>query len=160
MVKEEIVEGLKEAIARGESLNKAMMSFYNAGYPAQDIEEAAMYLEAPRLPQNIPVSQPVSKPTIPSFQEPETEQPEESSTLASPIIPQPSDQQEQKNLQQLPSLQQPQSIQKVSNYDVAPSPLGAVMIFVLVFFLLFLVGVLITAFLFKEELSGFFNEFL
>ncbi len=51
MVKEEILEGLKYAVARGETLPKAMMSFYNAGYSKQDIEEAARALQASQLPQ-------------------------------------------------------------------------------------------------------------
>ena len=51
MVKEEIIEGLKYAVARGETLPKAMMSFYNAGYSKEDIEEAARVLQAPQLPQ-------------------------------------------------------------------------------------------------------------
>lgn len=51
MVKEEILAGLKYAVARGETLPKAMMSFYNAGYSKQDIEEAARALQAPQLPQ-------------------------------------------------------------------------------------------------------------
>lgn len=41
MVKEEIVSGLRQAISKGEPLEKAMMSFYNAGYKKEDIEEAA-----------------------------------------------------------------------------------------------------------------------
>ena len=58
MVKEEIVEGLKYAVAKGESLPKAMMSFYNAGYLKKDVEEAARALQAPQLPQTQQVTQP------------------------------------------------------------------------------------------------------
>ncbi|GAH73722.1 unnamed protein product [marine sediment metagenome] len=54
MVKEEIVEGLKYAVAKGESLPKAMMSFYNAGYLKKDVEEAARALQVPQLPQTQP----------------------------------------------------------------------------------------------------------
>jgi nitrogen fixation/metabolism regulation signal transduction histidine kinase len=38
---QEILAGLKNSMSRGESLKDAMMSFYNAGYPRQEIEEAA-----------------------------------------------------------------------------------------------------------------------
>lgn len=58
MVKEEIVEGLKYAVAKGESLPKAMMSFYNAGYLKKDVEEAARVLQAPQLPQTQQSTQP------------------------------------------------------------------------------------------------------
>ena len=41
---EEIFGGLKSAVERGESLQKAMMTFYRAGYKKEEIEEAAKYL--------------------------------------------------------------------------------------------------------------------
>jgi hypothetical protein len=41
MAKEELVEGLKVAVSKGEPLETAMMSFYNAGYKKEDIEAAA-----------------------------------------------------------------------------------------------------------------------
>jgi hypothetical protein len=41
MVHEEIIGGLISALSRGEPLQKAMMTFYNAGYGKQEIEEAA-----------------------------------------------------------------------------------------------------------------------
>lgn len=44
MVKRELVEGLKNAIERGEPTEKAMMSFYNAGYGKKDIEDASKVL--------------------------------------------------------------------------------------------------------------------
>jgi len=46
MVKEELVEGLKTAMIRGDSLQKAMFSFYNAGYKKAEIEEAARLLQS------------------------------------------------------------------------------------------------------------------
>jgi len=54
MPKEEIIEGLKYAVAKGESLPEAMMSFYNAGYSKEEIEEAARILQAPQLPSQQP----------------------------------------------------------------------------------------------------------
>jgi hypothetical protein len=41
MVNEEIVGGLVSALSRGESLEKAMMTFYNAGYNKEEIEDSA-----------------------------------------------------------------------------------------------------------------------
>ena len=41
MVKEELMEGLRLAVLKGESLEHAMATFYNAGYKKEDIEEAA-----------------------------------------------------------------------------------------------------------------------
>jgi hypothetical protein len=42
MVNQEILGGLISALERGESLKKAMMSMYSAGYKKEEIEEAAM----------------------------------------------------------------------------------------------------------------------
>jgi hypothetical protein len=44
MINEAIFSGLITALARGESLQNAMFSFYNAGYEKQEIEEAAREL--------------------------------------------------------------------------------------------------------------------
>tara|TARA_Y100000296_G_C5168478_1_gene256004 strand:- start:1377 stop:1769 length:393 start_codon:yes stop_codon:yes gene_type:complete len=45
MVNMDILEGLKFAISRGETLQQAMQSFYNAGYDRRDIEESAKALQ-------------------------------------------------------------------------------------------------------------------
>jgi hypothetical protein len=41
MINEEIIGGLVSALSRGESLENAMMTFYNAGYKKDDIEDSA-----------------------------------------------------------------------------------------------------------------------
>lgn len=50
-----ILEGLKGALARKESLRQAMFSFYNAGYQKEEIEEAARALQ--RGEQTQPIQQ-------------------------------------------------------------------------------------------------------
>jgi len=45
MVREDILGGLKSALLRGYTLKDAMISFYNAGYVKEDIEEAARKLQ-------------------------------------------------------------------------------------------------------------------
>ena len=45
MPNQEILGGLKHALNRGESLEKAMISFYNAGYRKEEIEEAARFIQ-------------------------------------------------------------------------------------------------------------------
>ncbi len=49
MVNEEILGGLKLALSKGESLKQAMMSFYNAGYKKEEIEEAAKALQGQKI---------------------------------------------------------------------------------------------------------------
>ena len=51
MINEEIFGGLKLALSKGESLKQAMMSFYNAGYKKEDIEEAARKLQKENFEQ-------------------------------------------------------------------------------------------------------------
>ena len=84
-----LFEGLKEALERGDSLQRAMMSFYNAGYSREAIEEAARELQIQQqrqqIIQQVPYSpQPVKK-----------------------EIPKP---------KQQPPTAVPQAIQRVSNY--------------------------------------------
>lgn len=45
MVSIDLLEGLKVAISKGETLQQAMQSFYNAGYDKRDIEESAKALQ-------------------------------------------------------------------------------------------------------------------
>ena len=45
MVNIDLLEGLKVAISKGETLQQAMQSFYNAGYNKKDIEESAKALQ-------------------------------------------------------------------------------------------------------------------
>jgi hypothetical protein len=44
MINYDLIEGLRIALAKGYTLEQAMMSFYNAGYPKEEIEEAARIL--------------------------------------------------------------------------------------------------------------------
>jgi len=46
MAREEILEGLKNALERGERLESAVQSFISAGYSAQEVQEAARALNA------------------------------------------------------------------------------------------------------------------
>lgn len=46
MLNPDIVGGLKSALTRGYSLDEAMMSFLNAGYKREEIEEASQSLQS------------------------------------------------------------------------------------------------------------------
>lgn len=135
MVREELVEGLKYAISKGENLPKAMMSFYNAGYLKEDIEEAARFLQSPQPPQTPVTSQPAKKTLKPVKK-----------TVSQPS-PKPSQQ---------PIYQPPPSpvVQRVSSYEKKSKRRGGgLVIGILVFFLLLLLAVLIAVFLFRDELA-------
>ena len=49
MVREDILAGLRSAVAKKESLKQAMISFYNAGYKREEIQEAARALQEEQL---------------------------------------------------------------------------------------------------------------
>lgn len=53
MVNQEILGGLRNAVAGGESLREAMMSFYNSGYSKEEIEEAAHIVHQETIDRDI-----------------------------------------------------------------------------------------------------------
>jgi len=68
MTNKEIVEGLKAAVSRGESLKQAMMSFLNAGYNRKEIQEAAREVQSLSI-QKVQ-SKPEQKPLIKKSKKP------------------------------------------------------------------------------------------
>lgn len=175
MVNEQILNGLKFALAKGQTLKQAMMSFYNAGYSKQEIEEAARYLYAEQQqwqaqqqsqqPVQRPVqqSQPAQEMQKPLKQIAQQYKPQE----AQPVQPtQPVQQiQSQQTLQQKPQLivSKPETIQQpqtVSGYVSKPNPVKRKVTFVfvmLIVFLIVLIGALAAIFLYRQELMDFFN---
>ena len=143
-MKEELVEGIRQAISKGESIEKAMMSFYNSGYSKQDIEEAAAAIQSPGFFQQMP--QPVQQ-------------------AVSPVPQQPVQKiQVQQPIQQIMAVPQPQImiqpgvVQRVSAYGPRPNKKGMAITIILVVILLFLVGILTAVILFKDEISDFLSS--
>lgn len=140
MVKQEIVEGLRLALSRGYTLKKAMMSFYNAGYKKEDIEDAAREL--------------YRHPSI-SLSHPDKKTPEE---LKKPI----------ESFKSLPAKNISEAVNKtekredkkigvVSTYEDKPKPKrGKLITLILVILLLLLLGLAGTIF-FKDQLIAFFS---
>jgi cobalamin biosynthesis Mg chelatase CobN len=178
MVRGDIVGGLKIALSRGESLQKAMQSFYNAGYKKEEIEEAARELhreltqqrQMPQRPGLMPL-QPSKTPQQEIKKLPTTQ----SVTTQTPI---PSSQNKPKQEEVESSSQQPEQTQqpKPSPQDYyTPSPSQQVVssyaqperrsrvdfvTILLVIILVVLLGVLVSVFFFKSELIEFLNRFL
>ena len=168
LTNQEILGGLKAAIARGEELKDAMMTFYQAGYDKTEIEEAAKsYIEMlnPITAQN---QMPLSKAERKARDKAEKERRKaeekarkskqgENSKNSNAVYPTP---QPMGAAGQKKSLQETE--QKVSKY-VAPKekpskpPGGKAITIVLILVLLLLLGILTSVILFREELIGFFN---
>jgi FtsZ-interacting cell division protein ZipA len=130
MINIEILEGLKVALSKGESLKQAMTSFYNAGYKKEDIEETAQTLYQSQQPTT-PLAQ--QKPVT-------AEQPVQT---AKPVQP-------------VQQVKPDKTIQKVSNYEQKSIKYKAKII-ILITILIILFGALIGVFLFKNELVNFFG---
>jgi len=143
MAKEDIVEGLRYALAKGETLDKAMMSFFNSGYTKEEIEDAARILQAP---QTFPT---VQQPTNPTPQSISQASPQQAPAL-------------NQGYQQLTpgSTMPPSPTQKISAYGTTHHSPGKAITIVLILLLLVLLGILVSVFLFKTEISNFLSGFL
>ena len=65
LTNQEILGGIKSALGRGENLKQAMMSFYQAGYKKEEIEDAArayLYLQRGIPEENVLAQQEKSLP--------------------------------------------------------------------------------------------------
>ncbi len=214
MVNEEIIGGLISALSRGESLQKAMMTFYNAGYQKEEIEGSAKEVYRQLGPQAMGVSGSLQntfntiaskvglvkknpQERIPgqniiqqSFQERRFDKnnfnknrekhPQKISSYGENNYGKNYQNANQiankierviKDLKQinLPSKievinknvtsKPPTIVQKVSDYrEGPPKQVNKVITYFLVFILIFLLGILVTVFLFKEELIKMFNN--
>ena len=173
MVNEGILRGLKLALSKGESLKQAMMTFYNAGYKKEEIEEAAGTLQK----ENNETA--VQKKTIePSAQKPfkKYSKPKKQSKVPVQKISsygestkmQPPLKKEIPEFEKLNGLEQKQTknieqkhskkkSQKISEYETQ-KPKGKLILILLIFFLLFSVGALMAIFLFRQEIIDFFSK--
>ncbi len=153
---QEIVGGLKAAIARGSNLKDAMMSFYQAGYDKTEIEEAAkVYVELQKSPEELIKKEEKSK-------KEEKEKPKEKISTATSSSEKVKKPDKEKEKSKIIKSQKPKVVQRVSNYDLTKKPKppkSKALTFVLIFMLLFLIGALAAVFLFKAELVEFFNSF-
>ncbi len=158
MVKEEIFEGLKVALAKGETLQKAMMSFFNAGYSKEEIEEAARQLQMSQVSQSQqaptqPAQQTSSSQSAPS----QKTQPQPQKTQSQPTQKQKKP--EKKISKTKPSQKPPKkTVQKVSAYEGKHKSKSIIVTGILIFVLLLLLGVLVAVFLFKDKLAAFFGN--
>lgn len=178
MVKEDIIRGLEGAMSRGESLEKAMYSFYNAGYRKEDVEEAARALSLHLSQQEslIPrafnifkgMQKQIPKKIAPKKPEPISypmSMPEPQPVVKAPqVVPKPTlipIKEVQEAMAESPNLgKKPRFTQDVSKYEPAQktSP-KTIMIIILSVLLANLLTALAGIFIFREALLDFFNNF-
>jgi hypothetical protein len=149
MIVENISEGLKLAVSKGETLQQAMQSFYNAGYKKENIESAARLLTPnvtyPTQPKEntIPQKQPLI------LQQPQLKPVQKISSYGQPL-PQ----------QQFPL--PPKPVQKISSYGQSQKQKNPkVIMIILVIILLIVFGGAIGGILFfRESIIEFFNNLI
>ena len=143
---EEILSGLRSAMSRGDTLQEAMQSFYNAGYLKKDIDAAARKLQ----------SQINSEPII-KAQEKKTENVKKSLPVVNPK------KEEKSNVKIEPDLKGPKTVQKASDYDTSgevkknPKKKMILLISILLGIILIILGGI---YLFRETLLEIFTGFL
>ncbi|MBT3404621.1 hypothetical protein HN832_03215 [archaeon] len=152
MINQEIYEGIKQAMARGESLQHASITFFNAGYPKQEIDAVAKALQLDQLAEKTQPGYSAKNPTSP--QKIKTTSSIQTSSKKSP----------QKIFQyrgsriKTPPIKSPQ----VSNYgEKKPKSLFESEMFVIFLgiLLLLLIGTLSSLFFFRDAVVDFINNF-
>jgi len=159
MSNEFILEGLKNALNKGQSLKDAMMSFYNAGYKKEEIEKAArqLHMHSEVHPVNqIPHKEPVQEIPKKEFKKLPSSETPDSIMKKHGHLP---------SLDKKPkkSLLKPSNIRTFSKQEshygseeIDPIKKLKVILFVLI--LLCLAGIVTSIFFFKEELSYLYNS--
>jgi hypothetical protein len=164
---DDILGGLKAAIERGEALKDAMMSFYNAGYAKEDIEEAARRYIMESTEEDL-ISSTKKENLFKAEQEkkqeakkPATEEisfvqsKEKENIISKKINPEPS--------RGFFGLFKSKKPTKISDYGLEPQKKKKKfekMTVMLVSLLLFLILILGVVLLFKQELIDLFNKWL
>jgi len=142
MINHEIVEGLRLALSRGYTLERAMMSFYNAGYKKEDIEGSARELYA--HPSH-PLSNPHKK-TPAELKKPiEKAKPLSAIKLAANIS----------EAVEKTEKVEAKKIGQISTYEDKPKSKGKLVIILVI--VLILLGLGITGIIFYNELMSFFS---
>jgi len=164
LTNQEILGGLRTALERGQTLKQAMMSFYQAGYKKEEIEDAArayLYLQKGNSElQTLNKNQGVEKKKI----EPSKEE------AKKPLFGKKDDEKKYSEVQKtkVPVIggdekgKQPEkkNVQKISGYEGKKdlsNLKSKTVTSVLVITLIVLVGILALVFLFKNELVNFIN---
>jgi hypothetical protein len=134
MVNTEILGGIQLALSKGETLQQAMQSFYNAGYKKEEIEEAAR-MTLPNQTQPVQQAQP---------------------TQTGKKITPPKPTKQVSNYASPPTKQKPKVIPKASNYEKKPSKGKGAIIALIIILVLLLLG-LAAVIIFRENIVNLFN---
>ncbi|MCK4552921.1 hypothetical protein KAT80_01835 [Candidatus Pacearchaeota archaeon] len=146
-MREDILGALKSALIRGETLKKAMMTLYNAGYKKNQIEESAAALQQ-IIQQQKPVAQ--AKPSQ-SIQQPKRIQKVSDYGQTSTKL-------QQTPIAQVKPLQPIQEFVQPSFQPIQQPVQSKIKIILIIFSLIILIGILVGSLLFSSELIEILNS--
>jgi len=180
-VNKDIVGGIKSALSRGYSLDEAMLSFLNAGYKREEVEEAAHSLQGLVLSQTSPELKPeiiwpgsktqVSPQTVDFPKKKTQEIPENKPVVKTPVVqstvaeaplPPPKQVQRQPEVREriIPiavPVQSSASINRISAYNNYSRKIRTITA-ILVALLVLLLGILGLMYAFRSQIISFFNS--
>lgn len=173
MVQKDLIEGIRIAISKGSTLKQAMISFYNSGYSKEEIIEAARIIKYEKFGTDTPQNtSPIQKPILKQENSEEQIQAEnrgysnsfmgtqirEANSIKTNNLSEYS--QGRNYLYEQPK--QIQQTQQISAYgtkeQVYSKKSDNALIILLIIFILIIGGIVIELFLFKEQISDFFNN--
>jgi len=186
MADKELVEGLRTALSKGESLEQAMYTFFNAGYEKSKVEEAARALVYQGQAEPMPQRQPEEMPQRPVSPQPRLKpkpqpivkpspmpllpQKVEPQLRPAPVIPKPMPSPEPSPEKPLPEPYVPKKPseeiikeplkQIVSGYEKQKAPKKKLAVILLIVFLIVLLSGLASVFIFRAELIEIFNNLI
>ena len=150
MVNKDILEGLRTALQRGYTLEQAMMSFFNAGYKKEEIEDAARYLhEHSEDTKKIIESTPKQEHEVRKLERPLTE-PLKKKSFFSRLFKREAKQKRPKTKQE--------EKQEVSKYEEKTKPKSKAITILLIIVLIALVSLLVAMVLFRNDLINIFKS--
>ena len=160
MNNQEIITSLKNAVEHGDSLQTAMQSLVNSGYNPKEVQEASQLIGGitSQLESNEQLTTPNQKPSFFSKLNPFKKK---QTTQTMPQKTQPAQQNPiiQTLPQTLPPIQQTQPTQnyKQLTKQSKPPKQNYTKEIILLSILIFLVGILITTIIFREEILNLFS---
>ncbi len=172
MVNNDILGGLRSALTRGYSLEEAMLSFFNAGYKRDEIQEAAKALQStiviqPSIElQPRPIFEPKPKPQPPVLSKIKISRPQipvQKVQVQEPIVSKPVVQKpvEQKPVVEKEPIAAPVkkqvAVSRVSAYTSDSSRIRTITV-ILVVLLAVLLGILGLMYIFRSQIISFFNS--
>ncbi len=170
MVNKEILVGLRAALSKGETLKDAMMSFYNAGYVKEEIEASALelyqgdfngekinfsedkqgQLQKPTIPK---IDQIQKKNQLPVIQKIEKKKVEEKFLEDSKTEKKQEFEEQPQKIEKRPVNNTP----KVSDYSEKPVKCKNGLLMILLYVVIFLLGVSIVVCFFKDKIIDFIS---